>query len=42
MFYDLSPDGRDIVFQKDSIVKIMSVSGGEPRRYFAVRYGITG
>ena len=34
MFYDLSPDGRDIVFQKDSIVKIMSLSGGEPREIF--------
>jgi len=32
--YDLSPDGREVVFQKDSIVKIVSLNGGEPRKIF--------
>ena len=29
--YDLSPDGRDVVFQVDGAVKTVSLNGGEPR-----------
>jgi Tol biopolymer transport system component len=29
--YDLSPDGREVVFQTDSTVKTISLSGGEPK-----------
>jgi Tol biopolymer transport system component len=32
--YDLSPDGREVVFQKDSTIKIVSLNGGEPREIF--------
>jgi Tol biopolymer transport system component len=32
--YDLSPDGREVVFQKDSTVNIVSLNGGEPREIF--------
>ena len=32
--YDLSPDGREVVFQMNHIVKIMSINGGEPRELF--------
>jgi Tol biopolymer transport system component len=32
--FDLSPDGREVVFQMDHIVKIMSINGGEPRELF--------
>jgi len=34
MNYDLSPDGREVVFQKDSTIKIVSLNGGEPREIF--------
>jgi len=34
-FYeDLSPDGREVVFQLDGAVKIVSLNGGEPRELF--------
>ena len=32
--YDLSPDGREVVFQKDSTIKIVALNGGEPREVF--------
>jgi len=32
--YDLSPDGREVVFQVDGAVKTVSLSGGEPRELF--------
>jgi Tol biopolymer transport system component len=32
--YDLSPDGREVVFQLDGAVKIVSLNGGEPRELF--------
>jgi len=32
--YDLSPDGREVVFQVDGAVKIVSLNGGEPRELF--------
>ena len=34
MFYDLSPDGREVVFQVDGAVKTVSLNGGEPRELF--------
>jgi Tol biopolymer transport system component len=34
MHYDLSPDGREVVFQVDGAVKIVSLNGGEPRELF--------
>jgi beta-lactamase regulating signal transducer with metallopeptidase domain/Tol biopolymer transport system component len=34
MFYDLSPDGREVVFQVGGVVKTMSLNGGEPRELF--------
>jgi len=34
MFYDLSPDGREVVFQLDGAVKTVSLNGGEPRELF--------
>ncbi|MDP2268941.1 MAG: hypothetical protein Q8K46_07200, partial [Deltaproteobacteria bacterium] len=43
MYYDLSADGREVVFQKDSTIKIVSLNGGEPREIFrgsARRYGL--
>ncbi len=43
MNYDLSPDGKEVVFQKDSIVKTVSLSGGEPKelvRGLAQYYGL--
>jgi Tol biopolymer transport system component len=41
--YDLSPDGRQVVFQIDRAVKIVSLDGGEPReliRDLAEYYGL--
>jgi len=43
--YDLSPDGREVVFQNDvdGAVKTVSLNGGEPRELFrgsAQRYGV--
>jgi Tol biopolymer transport system component len=32
--YDLSPDGREVVFQVDNSVKTVSFNGGEPREIF--------
>jgi Tol biopolymer transport system component len=32
--YDLSPDGREVVFQVDGAVKAVSLNGGEPRELF--------
>jgi len=32
--YDLSPDGREVVFQLDGAVKTVSLNGGEPRELF--------
>ena len=43
MFYDLSPDGREVVFQVDGAVKTVSLNGGEPRELFrgsAKYYGL--
>jgi WD40 repeat protein len=34
MNYDLSPDGREVVFQVDGAVKTVSLNGGEPREVF--------
>jgi len=34
MSYDLSPDGREVVFQVDGAVKTVSLIGGEPRELF--------
>jgi Tol biopolymer transport system component len=33
--YDLSPDGREVVFQVDHAVKTVSLNGGEPRELFS-------
>jgi len=33
-YYDLSPDGREVVFQLDGAVKTVSLNGGEPRELF--------
>lgn len=33
--YDLSPDGREVVFQVDGAVKTVSLNGGEPRELFS-------
>ena len=44
VIYDLSPDGREMVFQVDGAVKIVSIDGGEPRELFrglAKSYGLT-
>jgi len=41
--YDLSPDGREVVFQVDGAVKTVSLNGGEPRELFrglAKRYDL--
>ena len=43
LFYNLSPDGRDLVFQVDGAVKTVSLNGGEPRELFrglAKYYGL--
>jgi WD40 repeat protein len=43
MSYDLSPDGREIVFQVDGAVKTVPLNGGEPRELFrglAKSYGL--
>jgi len=32
--YDLSPDGREVVFQVKGVVKAVSLNGGEPRELF--------
>jgi len=43
IFYDLSPDGQEVVFQVDGAVKIVSLNGGEPRELFrglAQNYGL--
>jgi Tol biopolymer transport system component len=34
MYYDLSPDGREVVFQAKDAVKTVSLNGGEPRELF--------
>jgi len=34
VLYDLSPDGREVVFQVDGAVKAVSLNGGEPRELF--------
>jgi Tol biopolymer transport system component len=34
MLYDLSPDGREVVFQVEGAVKTVSLNGGEPRELF--------
>jgi Tol biopolymer transport system component len=34
LYYDLSPDGREVVFQLDGAVKTVSLNGGEPRELF--------
>jgi TolB protein len=34
VFYNLSPDGREVVFQVDGAVKTVSLNGGEPRELF--------
>ena len=34
MWYDLSPDGREVVFQVHGAVKTVSLNGGEPRELF--------
>jgi len=42
-FYDLSPDGREVVFSVDGAVKTVSLNGGEPRELFrglAQNYGL--
>jgi len=36
LFYDLSPDGREVAFQVNGIVKTVSLNGGEPRELFRV------
>jgi Tol biopolymer transport system component len=33
-FYDLSPDGREVVSQVDGALKTVSLNGGEPRELF--------
>ena len=33
-YYDLSPDGREVVFQSKNAVKTVSLNGGEPRELF--------
>ncbi|MCX5643845.1 MAG: tetratricopeptide repeat protein [Phycisphaerae bacterium] len=43
LLYDLSPDGREVVFQVDGAVKTVSLNGGEPRELFrglAQYYGL--
>jgi len=42
-YYDLSPDGREVVFSVDGAVKTVSLNGGEPRELFrglAQNYGL--
>jgi len=42
-WYGLSPDGREVVFQVEGAVKIVSLNGGKPRELFsglAQRYGL--
>jgi Tol biopolymer transport system component len=34
IFYDLSPDGREVVFHVDGAVKTVSLNGGQPRELF--------
>jgi Tol biopolymer transport system component len=34
MYYDLSPDGQEVVYQSKNAVKIVSLNGGEPREIF--------
>ncbi|MCJ7606436.1 MAG: tetratricopeptide repeat protein, partial [Thermoplasmata archaeon] len=34
IIYDLSPDGREVVFQLDGAIKTVSLDGGEPRELF--------
>jgi Tol biopolymer transport system component len=41
--FDLSPDGREVVFQVGEVVKVVSLAGGEPRELFrgsARSYGL--
>jgi Tol biopolymer transport system component len=33
-YYDLSPDGREVVFEAKGAVKTVSLNGGEPRELF--------
>jgi Tol biopolymer transport system component len=33
-FEDLSPDGREVVFQDDGVIKVAPLDGGEPRELF--------
>jgi Tol biopolymer transport system component len=43
MYYDLSPDGREVVFEEKGAVKTVSLNGGEPRELFrglAQYYGL--
>ncbi len=43
IYFDLSPDGREVVFQVDGAVKTVSLNGGEPRELFrgsAKRYDL--
>jgi bla regulator protein BlaR1 len=43
IYYDLSPDGREVVFQVGGAVKTVSLNGGEPRELFrglAKRYDL--
>ena len=44
MYYDLSPDGREVVFEEKGTVKTVSLNGGEPRELFsglAKYYGLS-
>jgi Tol biopolymer transport system component len=44
IIYDLSPDGREVVFQVDGAVKAVSLNGGQPRELFrgsANYYGLS-
>ena len=34
MFYDLSPDGLEVAFQMDGVIKAVPLDGGEPRELF--------
>lgn len=41
--FDLSPGGREVVFQVTGVVKVMAINGGEPRELFrgsAQHYGL--
>jgi hypothetical protein len=34
MYYGLSPNGREVAFQAEGVVKTVSLNGGEPREVF--------